>query len=101
MVYYSCSNDCSNKACWLYTEQYAWHAATVLVMPAHADEGRYFVRVPLGALHFQLLSLVSVTPHACINRFRQHAGTNSHLFSLEEDVVRDLEDDLEPEGMSL
>ncbi|KAL3153399.1 hypothetical protein ABBQ38_011737 [Trebouxia sp. C0009 RCD-2024] len=51
----------------LHTGEYA----TVLVMPAHADEGRYFVRVPLG--------------------------TNSHLFSLEEDVVRDLEDDLEPE----
>lgn len=101
MVYSSFSNDCSNKACWLCTEQPAWPAANVLVMPAHADEGRYFVRVPLGALNFQLLCLLSFAPCTCTNNNHQHAGTNSHLFSLEEDVVRDLEDDLEPEGMSL
>lgn len=59
MVYTFCSNDCKytgNK--WLLSEQCAWPAATVLVMPAHADEGRYFVRVPLGAFRSSMLIVV-------------------------------------------
>ena len=39
--------------------------------------------------------------HMCMHKLCRCAGTNAHLFTIEEDVVRDLEDPLVPEGESL
>ena len=36
-----------------------------------------------------------------MHKLCQYAGTNAHLFTIEEDVEHDLEDPLEPEGNSL
>ena len=39
--------------------------------------------------------------HLRMHKLCRCAGTNAHLFTIEEDVVRDLEDPLVPEGKSL
>lgn len=39
--------------------------------------------------------------HLRMHKLYRCAGTNAHLFTIEEDVVRDLEDPLVPEGKSL
>lgn len=79
----------------------SWPAAYVRVRPALANEGRYFVRVPNG---IQTRAFIC-SPFVCLSKVCMHrtslpAGTNSPFFSMEEDLVRDLEDPLAPPGNS-